>query len=206
MTCYPSTRLNHTWWVQTILYQMQQPSTVIVKINDSETGHIISFAKWLIDQNSSNGSVTSVSAASGAVQPTNPSPDMNLPACHRLAEAQYQMRKSLLSTRSHICKNPRRSYSSRTPHTALTKNTKNQGLNALATCPTHQRRGAATMLVQWGTQKAERENLECFSACTNDAKGNVCRILERAGWSMEGWEIVLPGEDLGVFGAWRGCG
>lgn len=61
------------------------------------------------------------------------------------------------------------------------------------------------MLVQWGTQKAERENVECFSACTNDAKGNVGGILERAGWSLEGWEVMLPEGNLGVFGAWRGC-
>ena len=61
------------------------------------------------------------------------------------------------------------------------------------------------MLVQWGTQKAQQDNLECFSACTNDAKTNVRQILERAGWSLKGWEIVLPREDLDVFGAWRQC-
>ena len=56
------------------------------------------------------------------------------------------------------------------------------------------------MLVQWGTQKAERESLGCFSACTNDAKANFCGILERAAWSMKGSEIVLPGVDSTVFG------
>ena len=53
------------------------------------------------------------------------------------------------------------------------------------------------MLVQWGTQKAQREKLECFSACMNDAKTHVCRILERAERSLRGCEAVLPGEDLG---------
>ena len=60
------------------------------------------------------------------------------------------------------------------------------------------------MLVEWGTEKAQREDLECFSACTNDAMANVCRILERAGWSLKEYEVVLPGEDLGVFGGWKG--
>ena len=99
MACYPATPANHTWWVQTILTQMQHPSTFIMKITDDETGETVSFAKWLLHQESGDGE-----NASGAVQPTNPSPDMNVPACQRLAEAQYKMRSSLLSARSHICK------------------------------------------------------------------------------------------------------
>ena len=43
-----------------------------------------------------------------------------------------------------------------------------------------------------------------FSAYTNDAKANVYRILERAGWSMKGWEVVLSDKGLGVFGGWKG--
>ena len=61
------------------------------------------------------------------------------------------------------------------------------------------------MLVAWATQKAKQENIKCFSACTNDAKANVYRILERAGWSLKEYEAVLPGEGLGVFGEWKGC-
>lgn len=99
-TCYPSTPANHTWWVQTIENQTQHPSTPIMKISDSATGETISFAKWSVQHRQSHDS----GGTSGAVQPTDPSPDMDLPACQRLAEAQYEMRKSLLSTRSHICK------------------------------------------------------------------------------------------------------
>lgn len=29
---------------------------------------------------------------------------------------------------------------------------------------------------------------------------NVCRILERAEWSLKEYKVVLPGEDLGVSG------
>lgn len=102
MTCYPSTPSNHAWWIQTIRTQMQHPSTIIIKIVDDDTGETVSFAKWLIHQDTHDGSPAS--GPSGAVQPTNPSPDMNVPACQSLAEAQYKMRSSLLSTRPHICK------------------------------------------------------------------------------------------------------
>ena len=102
MKCYPATSANHAWWTQTFLNQMQHPSTVIMKITSDETGETVSFAKWLIHREFHNG--TSSGGASGAVQPTNPSPDMNVPACKSLSEAQYKMRTSLMSTRSHICK------------------------------------------------------------------------------------------------------
>lgn len=75
-----------------------------MKITDSETEEIVSFAKWLIHQESNDE--TSSETALGAVQPTNPSPDMNISACKSLAEAQYKMRTALMSTRSHICKLP----------------------------------------------------------------------------------------------------
>lgn len=53
------------------------------------------------------------------------------------------------------------------------------------------------MLVPWGTETAERERLECFSACTNDAKGNLCHVLGRAERSVKGTEIVRP--DVGLW-------
>ena len=69
------------------------------------------------------------------------------------------------------------------------------GLNALATQPSHQRKGAATILIQWGMQQADREGFECFSACTGTAKTRVGGILESCGWLLEGREVV--GQDMG---------
>lgn len=50
MTYYPTTPSNHTWWVQTILSQMQHASASIMKVVDEETGDIISLAMWFIRQ------------------------------------------------------------------------------------------------------------------------------------------------------------
>ena len=102
MTCYPSTPSNHAWWTQTMLHQMEHPSTIVMKIDDSETEETVSFAKWHIHQESSDG--TPGETTQGAVQPTNPSPDMNVSACNSLATAQYTMRESVISARPHICK------------------------------------------------------------------------------------------------------
>lgn len=80
--------------------------------------------------------------------------------------------------------------------TAANRVRKSLGLNALATHPSYQRNGAATMLVQWGMQQADREGLECFSACTGTAKSKVGGILERCGWLLEGREVVI--QDMGL--------
>ena len=73
-----------------------------MKIVDSETEETVSFAKWLVHRQPDDG--VRSEATSGAVQPVNPSRDMNVPAWQSLAEAQYKMRTSIMSARSHICK------------------------------------------------------------------------------------------------------
>ena len=45
MTSYPAPPSNQTWWVQTILSQMQHPSTFVMKVFDEENGETISFSK-----------------------------------------------------------------------------------------------------------------------------------------------------------------
>lgn len=194
MTCYPATSANREWWLNTILTQMKHPSTVVMKVIEGDTGEAVSFAKWSIQQR------TSSEEASGAVQPNEPSPDMNVEACKSLADAQYKMRSALMGDRDHICE-----LSPVPPNANNCHRHGISGLNALATSPKYQCQGAATMLVQWGTDRAKESGLECFSACTNTAKANVHRILERAGWTLKGSEIVLPDLGLGIVGGWKGA-
>lgn len=181
-TCYPDTPANRQWWIENVTSQLSHPETLLLKVVDEED-NIISWAKWLLPssitthqrlQGGDEGEVT------GAVNPSlSPSPDMNLTACQSLADGQYKMRKEVLAGREHLW------------------------LNAIATSPNHQRRGAATMLVQYGVDIADGKGLECFSACTTQANQNMKRVFERFGFEVVAREEVVEGRGQAVHAGLR---
>lgn len=75
------------------------------------------------------------------------------------------------------------------------------GLNAIAVHPAHQRQGAATMLVAAGTELADRDGVECFSACTTQANENMKNVLGRAGFNVVAERPVV--NSLSVFAGHR---
>ena len=96
-TCYPDTPANRAWWARSIASQMSDPHTKVFKVI-ADDGPIIAWAKWLVQRNKDDA------PAEGAVNPSNePSPDMNLEACMKLAGAQYKMREAVMQGRDHYC-------------------------------------------------------------------------------------------------------
>ena len=80
------------------------------------------------------------------------------------------------------------------------------GLNAIATDPSYQHRGAASLLIAQGCRLAEEEvtaghGLDIFSACTTQANKNMHTIWERHGFEIVDSEPV-EGE-LSVFAGLR---
>lgn len=67
--------------------------------------------------------------------------------------------------------------------------------------PSYQRQGAATKLVAAGTELADQEGLECFSACTTQANENMKGVLGRAGFTVVSERPVVG--ELSVFAGHR---
>lgn len=53
-------------------------------------------------------------------------------------------------------------------------------LSHLSTFPSHQRRGAATLLVTWPFEQADREGIVCY--LTSQADGQGVKLYERLGF------------------------
>jgi hypothetical protein len=61
-------------------------------------------------------------------------------------------------------------------------------LELMGTIDENKRKGAASMLLQWGCDQADREGLECYV----DASPDGLPLYERFGWEKKG-EQDMPG-------------
>lgn len=145
------------------------PSTIITKIDDSETGATVSFAKRLTHQQSANSidgeTVAGARTTHEFISRHEP------PRLHSTSHGDARI--SNLHAIAHLQESPQ---PNPYRHTAMTTEQRTKGSTHWRRLPPTSAAGPRR-LVQCGTRKAERENPECFSACTNDAKGNVYRVL-----------------------------
>lgn len=198
--CYPDTSANRQWWARMIANHCQDPNTKLFKVVDDD-GRPVAWAKWLLHRSHpESGELAKerepAQEKHGAVDPDDePSKDMDVDACRKLATAQYDMRQRVLGDRSHWCK-----HFLETGLLAVTKLTRS-GLNAIVTDPDYQRRGAASLLIAEGCKLADTDQLVIFSACTTQANENMSKIWAKNGFNIVDEEAVSG--DLGVFAGLR---
>jgi predicted acetyltransferase len=66
-------------------------------------------------------------------------------------------------------------------------------LNMLGTKPEYRRRGVASQMIKWGTNRADEEGIETFVVSAPGA---------RAVYLKHGFELAREGEDMGDFVPW----
>lgn len=127
-TCYPDTPANRTFWVRSTRSQMRHRGALVFKvIQRTVEGNekIVGWAKWLLSGTSSStgkeeqgaveGEERSEGERQGAMNPeVEPSEDMNMDACRRLADGQYSMFEEVIGGRRCYCE-----YSACSFHLAL---------------------------------------------------------------------------------------
>ena len=128
---------------QIISMRKDDPTCTLLKAVDEDTGEQIAFAKWHVYE-------TSETAASAPMRVVPKGPGVNEGACEAFFGGLVHRKKELMGTKPHICMCRRKPGS-----LPLTM----EDLHMLHTDPKHQRRGAASALLKWGTQRADDLNL-----------------------------------------------
>lgn len=131
---------------QIISMRRDDPTCTLLKAVDEDTGEQIAFAKWNIYG-------TPEAAASAPVRPVPTGPGVNEGACKAFFGGLVERKQALMGTKPHICMCHRKICSP-----SLTV----EDLHMLHTDPNHQRRGAASALLKWGTQKADDLKLPVY--------------------------------------------
>jgi GNAT superfamily N-acetyltransferase len=136
-----------------LITEIKNDLTVLcLKAVDEETGEIIAFAKWHI--------YTTPEAAAAAEKVLFFGPGTNQDACYALFGGMAKKKKELLGNKPHICMFL--SAADISHFTTYIHRLTTTDLHLLHTDPKHQRRGAASLLVQSGLRRADELNLPVY--------------------------------------------
>ena len=149
------------------------PSVRIIKATDDETGQIVAFAKWVIykQEEQEDDEMKEAHAAgenlregknegwhSGKASLQSP------PHCYTRVLDDWNRR--VTSMRTGVMSNKRHSCRSTSKHSLscylACYSTKMWVLDILHTHPSQQGKGAGTQLVKWGTDRADKEGIQCY--------------------------------------------
>ncbi|KAF2090810.1 acyl-CoA N-acyltransferase [Saccharata proteae CBS 121410] len=125
----------------------------------------IACARWNI--HTTPVSTSSVQTSAAARTAANVIPEVNLQALAALFDPMKAVRERLTAGKPHVY------------------------LSSLLTDPAHGRKGAGTMLLRWGLERADEAGLETFLEATPMARGLYERwgfvVVERCGFELGGW-------------------
>ncbi|OCL15025.1 acyl-CoA N-acyltransferase [Glonium stellatum] len=132
--------------------EFHKPEYYRLKVVDTDSGEIIACAQWSVYP---HGKTEAGSKDDG--KPPYTPPEVNLPALKALLGPLRGANIEIMGTRPYVM------------------------LNTLTTLPEHQRRGAASMLVQWGVDKADEMGVETYLDSS---------IIARPLYERFGFEVV----------------
>ncbi|KAK2768735.1 hypothetical protein FQN54_000591 [Arachnomyces sp. PD_36] len=132
----------------------KDPSTHFVKAVDTETGEITGVARWNV-------------YLSGRPQEELDAPTVQIP---KSPDANAELIGEVID----VLEKTRKETMGRRPHCSL---------NLLAVSPKHQRRGAGAVLVKYGTDIADKENIEAYLESTQDGYS----LYKRTGFQDRGF-------------------
>ncbi|KAI4128074.1 MAG: hypothetical protein LQ347_004332 [Umbilicaria vellea] len=167
VACFPRTPNVRRWWdSRNTEAFMGDPATRFIKVNDGD--RIVAYAKWNVPVRADEPGAASRSSSSSSNPDALPlwPDDANKALCDRFFSELRDKRKEVMRDRPHYY------------------------LETLATLLEHRDRNAASLLIRWGLDRADRDGFEAYV----EASLVGAPIYEQFGWVTSGQVVTLEGQ------------
>ncbi|BAE62309.1 hypothetical protein AFCA_004722 [Aspergillus flavus] len=151
---FPDTPAVRTWWNEANYHDLvNKPYQKYLKVVDAaHPGDILAYGKWDLQPD----------RCGERYPPWHP--ESNAELCDQFFGGIEKQRRRLMQGREHYCTTP-------SPRLTYVGFNHVIDLDMLATNPDHQRRGAASLLVQWGCDQADRNGVAIYIASSKQGVG-----------------------------------
>jgi GNAT superfamily N-acetyltransferase len=174
MSMFPRTPEVRTWWEGDLGQAFTDPHARMIKVVDDESGEIAAFAKWVLP------------ATDSEHKEDEPLPEWpegsDKELCQNFFSGLLETKKRLMGSRAYYCK----CRLSATTRYSVSDDNGFVDLEMLATHPKYQKKGAASMLIRWGTELADAADMPAYL----DGSPVGVALYRRYGWVEK--DVVVP--------------